>query len=328
MVHNRFTIIIPALNEEEFIGECLASIEKLNYPKNLVEVIVVDNGSQDQTITIAKRHNVKVISHQDCNVSQLRNLGAKNASHEILAFVDADCRVPIHWLLDAQICLNRPGVGAVGCWYRLPRGNTTWVDAVWDIHMMSRRNKIGNVGWVPSGNFIISKDIFNKVKGFDESLITSEDVDICGRIQKAGFTIYSHPKLAIEHLGEPHSIAKYFKKETWRGKGVFQNFLRYLPQVKLNKALILAFLTLFLCMGTVVGVGVEIFAGHMQIFISCLIILLSIPLILSVKTLTTKRRQWKYFLPLAFLFLLYSMARAASICEPKLWTTAQNHRSR
>lgn len=320
------SIIIPALNEEEFIGGCLYSISQLRYPKDLIEVIVVDNGSIDRTVDIARRYQARILSQKDCTVSQLRNLGAQAAKNPILAFVDADCSVPSDWLKNALALLHKEGVGAVGCWYKLPVNKTTWVDSVWDIHMRQRRESIGEVNWVPSGNFIISRKVFSQIKGFDESLMTSEDVDICTRIRNTGLAIYSHPKLAAEHLGEPHSISKYFKKESWRGKGVFQNFLRNLPQLKLNKAIVLAFLTLISCAGVIVGAGVDLISGKVHLLMVSTAILLFVPLALSFKTLMGKKQKWKYLMPLAFLFLIYSVARASSLCEPKVWSSFQNQR--
>jgi glycosyltransferase involved in cell wall biosynthesis len=318
---DKISIIIPARNEEQYLERCLSSIEEIDYPQDHIEVIVVDNGSTDRTVEIAKSHQAKVFIRGDgCNVSQLRNFGAKMAKNKILAFVDADCSVPSRWIWDALKFLQLSKVGAVGCWYKLPEQRTTWVESVWDIQMMGRRNLIGEVNWVPSGNFVVSKDIFFQIEGFDESLVTSEDVDICSRIIKEGYSVYSHPKLAIEHLGEPNSVFKYFKKESWRGQGVFQNFLRHLPHLKLNKALLLAFLTLSLCAGVIFGLTVGLTIGNTQILGMSTLLLISVPLILSIKTLMGKKQSLRYLVPLAFLFFLYSVARASSLCDPKVWT--------
>jgi glycosyltransferase involved in cell wall biosynthesis len=314
---NAFSIIIPTLNAEKFIDKCLTSIDNLDYPKDAVEVIIVDNGSTDKTLAIAKEHNAKIFIKEKCNVSELRNFGAQQAVNNLLAFVDSDCALPAHWLREAKEFLRLNGVAAIGCWYKLS-DSPSWIEKVWDIHMRDRRSVIGEINWVPSGNFIIYREIFEKIHGFDESLITSEDVDICERIRHLGLVIYSHPSLAIEHLGDSNTIKKYFKKESWRGEGVYQNFLRHLPQLRLNKALILAFFTTLLCVGAVLGICEDFIVGDIHLFAYSVSGLILVPLLLSVKTLAV-HKQWQYLFPLAFLFLLYSIARATSPFKIRVW---------
>jgi len=92
------SIIIPAYNEERFLGRCLQSIANVDYPGELTEVLLVDNGSTDRTVEIAHSYNAKVLVDGTSNVSGLRNLGAQHAKGELLAFVDADCIVHEDWI--------------------------------------------------------------------------------------------------------------------------------------------------------------------------------------------------------------------------------------
>src|ERR1700704_3926569 len=89
------TIIIPAFNEEKMIGFCLDSLTRLNFARERFEVVVVDNGSRDKTLAIAKsfqdRLNLKVLQQAGVRISALRNLGAHAALGDIVAFLDADC---------------------------------------------------------------------------------------------------------------------------------------------------------------------------------------------------------------------------------------------
>ena len=83
------SVIIPALNEERYIENCLKSIMQQKFLN--VEVIVVANGCNDKTAEIAKKYTNKVIETEKKGVSYARNLGAKISNGEILVFVDADC---------------------------------------------------------------------------------------------------------------------------------------------------------------------------------------------------------------------------------------------
>ncbi len=98
------SIIIPAFNEARVIGKCLDSLTRLDFPPDHFEVILVDNGSADATVEIAKsfadRLNLTVLQKHGVKISALRNLGANAASGAILAFLDADCLPPPSWLTD------------------------------------------------------------------------------------------------------------------------------------------------------------------------------------------------------------------------------------
>src|SRR5215475_9251882 len=96
------SIIIPALNEEKMIGRCLESLTKLAFARDRFEVLVVDNGSRDKTLMIVEsfkdRLNLRVLQQAGVRISALRNLGARAAAGDILAFLDADCLAPTDWL--------------------------------------------------------------------------------------------------------------------------------------------------------------------------------------------------------------------------------------
>jgi len=101
-----FSIIIPARNEEHNIKICLDSIQNINYPKNLYEVIVVDDFSEDSTSSVVKQYpNIKLLQLK--NESSLKNyafkkqaiaLGVSKSKGEYIVTTDADCIVPADWL--------------------------------------------------------------------------------------------------------------------------------------------------------------------------------------------------------------------------------------
>jgi len=101
------SIIIPAYNEEDLIAECLESIKSQSY-KNL-EVIVVDDGSRDRTLEIAKGLKVKTMSQYHKGPGSARNLAASHAKGKILVFVDADMTFDKNFIRDlvAPILHNR-----------------------------------------------------------------------------------------------------------------------------------------------------------------------------------------------------------------------------
>ena len=106
------SIIIPALNEEKMIGRCLESLTQLAFAHDRFEVLIVDNGSRDRTLAIAEsfkdRLNLKILQQAGVRISALRNLGARAASGNTLAFLDADCLAPA----DNSDCNTPAGIAA------------------------------------------------------------------------------------------------------------------------------------------------------------------------------------------------------------------------
>jgi glycosyltransferase involved in cell wall biosynthesis len=213
------SIIIPARNEEVCLPDCLESIIQLDFPEEKYEVILVDNGSIDRTMEIARQYGARVFRNDTLNVSGLRNLGAQKARGKVLAFVDADCTVSPNWLSAAARYFNNDEVIAWGAPPGIPE-NSTWVQQTWYI-VRRPFKKIMDVEWLESMNLFVRKDIFLSVNGFTENLTTCEDVDFCYRLKKFG-RIVSDNRIEVTHHGEAKTIIEFFKKEVWRGSGNFQ----------------------------------------------------------------------------------------------------------
>ncbi|MBF0511867.1 MAG: glycosyltransferase [Candidatus Omnitrophica bacterium] len=311
------SIIIPVLNAQRYIGPCLEALLAQDYPKDKFEIIVLDNGSLDKTVDIIKKYPVKFVVKTRGTISALRNWGVKQARGNIFSFIDADCLAPSGWLSCASSLLQLDNVGAVGCWYVLPE-STTIIERTWDMITDLRRQQTGPIDWVPSGDLTISKKVFEQIGGFDEYLMTDEDVDICRRIIKTGREVYSHPSLAVKHLGNPKTLKQFFFKEKWRGEGVVQGFFRKLPQMELNKALIFGAISLFFVLGVLGGMVLWITKGTASVVIISILGLLVIPFLMTIKILL-QRQEWDKFFILLLLFVVYGLARAASILNGKVW---------
>src|SRR3954465_8594010 len=81
-----FSVIIPTYNEERFIRQCLDSIRAQRVAADQVEIVVVDNGSIDRTLTICQEYTNRILSHPELRVGAMRNQGAASATGHVLAF--------------------------------------------------------------------------------------------------------------------------------------------------------------------------------------------------------------------------------------------------
>src|SRR5699024_10628440 len=129
-VNRRFSIVIPAHNEERYLARTLEHLAKLAYPSQLYEVVVVENGSSDQTFEIAKRFesgNVQVLRSAQPGVSAAKNLGIDrlSPSSDWVVFLDADTVLTPSFLvdLDARLGANSKPL-AVGTARVLPMGGS------------------------------------------------------------------------------------------------------------------------------------------------------------------------------------------------------------
>jgi len=212
------SFVIPVRNDAVRLRKCLASIHANDYPIENVEIIVVDNGSSDGSRIVASDAGTTVLSAPDQSVAQLRNMGAAAARSGILAFVDADHVLGSEWIRTAVDVLGRnPAFGAVGALYHAPEDGT-WVQRAYD---RLRGRRVGNqpVEWLGAGNMAVRREAFERVGGFDPSLVTCEDVDLCKRLRAAGFGVMADDRLVTVHRGDPATLGALFRGELWRGRG-------------------------------------------------------------------------------------------------------------
>ena len=249
------SIIIPAKNEEKFLPLCLGSIQQLDYPKEAIEVIVVDNGSTDHTREIALSFGAIVLRDDTKHVSGLRNLGAKEAKGEILTFLDADCTVAPDWLQAAERYFYNNEVVAWGAPPGIPDG-ATWVQKAWYM-IRKKEHEVQNVDWLESMNLFVPKIKFSLVDGFNEELITCEDVDLSYRLSSQG-KIVADARICVIHLGEAATIAQFWRKELWRGLGNFQG-LRYHGVIlkELPSLMIPAYFSIMLLAGLILSLTIS-----------------------------------------------------------------------
>ncbi|WP_226377955.1 glycosyltransferase [Citrifermentans bremense] len=207
------SVIIPTYNCEAYIRLCIESVLESDYPSDRLEIVVVDNMSTDSSATVAGGYNVRVIKSTARTIAKVRNDGVQVAKGEILAFVDSDCQIPKKWISTAVKLLSRPQVGMVGAGYRVPP-DAAWVEKAW---LYEAKNQEKSVSFLPSGNMIVTTGLFKDLNGFDESLVTCEDADLCERAVKKGVVLLNSSDLQSIHLRNPKTLLQFFLKEKWYG---------------------------------------------------------------------------------------------------------------
>jgi GT2 family glycosyltransferase len=186
----RVSVIVCSCNGAATIADCLAGIEWLDYPN--FETVVVDDGSIDGTAAVAADFDVKLIRTENHGLSSARNTGIDAASGDIVAFLDDDSVPDRHWLrylVSALVDEDHAGVGGPNI---PPTGSATLSQAIacgpgGPIHVLVS-DKIAE--HIPGCNMAFWKDALEAVGGFDPQFrVAGDDVDICWRLQKHGWTL-------------------------------------------------------------------------------------------------------------------------------------------
>jgi glycosyltransferase involved in cell wall biosynthesis len=170
LVKNPFiSAIIPAYNEELYIEKCIASLKNQDLDESMYEIIVVDNGSNDNTYELAKNTGVTVLKEPQRGVSSARNKGAGHARGELLVFPDADCLYPKDWLTRiVNIFKESSDLDALG-------GTFVFYDATPFWEKASVISKIF-VYHIAGGNMAVRKKAFQQVGGFDTRYNIGEEL--------------------------------------------------------------------------------------------------------------------------------------------------------
>jgi len=219
------SIIVTTFNSESTIDECLRSILELDYPKQLLEVIVIDGGSTDSTTERAKAYPVKLISSQ-LNPPAAYNLVLKTVENEIIGLIDSDAKVEKGWLRKLVKHLDDPKVagasGTVETWNK-----DKLVPRAIGYELSYRYRRLPNtVERVATMNLLLKKKVTLEIGGFDEALPTQYDTDIGARLAQAGYRIAFDAEAICYHFHRP-TLRTFFKQQYKYGQNTWKLYFKH-----------------------------------------------------------------------------------------------------
>ena len=263
------SVIICTHNRASMLADCINSM--LNQTiKNCFEILIVDNNSIDNTEEIAKdfaknNNNIKYFKETIVGYSAPRNCGWKNATGNIIAYIDDDEIAATDWLESIEKTFQKEEKPDIVGGIYLIKYDETPPD--WFIESMGGTDKNRQKGilnqrkdcYLAGGNIAFKKEVLEKLNGFSDDfnmknvfLMVGEDTDICQRAVKAGFRLYYNPQIVIYHRMNQNNYDIEFRKQKAKKTGMaarfvlgrlpfFSHYFKYLTY----SAMILAFTEIF-----------------------------------------------------------------------------------
>jgi len=213
MVGRMISVIVPSLNEEKYIEPTLKALRNQDY-KGEYEIIVVDGGSKDKTVKIAKKYADKVIVVGK-GIGKGRNEGAKVAKGDIFIFVDADTILLFNVLTEIKKSFRKKGVVGASCPVLPISAQVKDFMPYWIYNLFAKSTTKTDKSRLATICFACRKDVFEKVGGFREDDKIGEDFDLTEKLSKIGEIRFTEETLAmtsprrLRHWGRLKGVGKY-----------------------------------------------------------------------------------------------------------------------
>ncbi len=182
------SVIIPTLNEQDWIKKCVSALEHQTVPREKYEIIVVDSTSKDNTLKIAKKIADRVEICERKGAGNGRNVGAKCAKGKYVAFVDADTIVSKTWVEGVIEGLDE-GVGVLGPFETIEKDSLKIELFFKWWNLQDRLSTFLGAPTFPGFSMGVRKKEFEKLGGFRH--ITAEDLELGLRLGKKGKVVFN-----------------------------------------------------------------------------------------------------------------------------------------
>lgn len=300
------SFIIPAYNAHNHIGRCLEAIKAIDHPRDRFEIVIADNGSSDDTLEIAGRFTDKIIIDAATSVGRLRNLGAARSAGDLFVFIDSDCIIRPDWLKKATAYFKDDAIGAVGARTYVLTSEAGWIEDAWGAYRDKDRG-VKEARWVISAAMAVRKESFLAIGGFDEALVSCEDVEFGYRMNKR-YKVISDEGLAPLHLKKSPTLAAFFQAEAWRGRDSFKVGLKYLGEKgEIRSLLVLSYY--FLLFALFVPVTMLSLVTKNAWYFSGVVLAMIIPLGIISSEVALRKKKISYLWKFLVLFGIYFSAR-------------------
>lgn len=200
IVDPKFSLIIPSHNAQNSIRQCLDAVFALERAGSF-EVILADDGSKDQTLGIAQKYSCRIVTiDSNRGASFARNRGAEQAKGEILLFVDSDVVLPGNTLSIILDAFSRAAADCVVGLFSAENPYPDFFSQYKSYYCYFKYRELPQAVAVNTAITAVKRNVFEKLHGFDEKMLGSEDNEFAQRLFDQGFKIFIEHDLHVLHL--------------------------------------------------------------------------------------------------------------------------------
>jgi glycosyltransferase involved in cell wall biosynthesis len=217
----RISVVVPAYNAEATIDLCLQALARQTMLQERYEVIVVDDGSTDDTCARVRAHPaVRLLVQSHAGPAAARNLGVQHARGEIVLFTDADCEPAVDWIERMVAPFADKGIVGVKGAYRTRQRERVarFVQAEYETrydHMARRMAREASIDFVDTYAAGYRRDVLMASGGFDTAFpgASVEDQELSFRLAKQGGRMVFVPSAVVYHWGHARTVRSYARKK-------------------------------------------------------------------------------------------------------------------
>ncbi len=209
------SVVVPARNAASMIDDCLSGLQTQSVPEDRYEVIVVDDGSTDETPGIVEKHDVTLVSQPPRGPAAARNKGVATSEGEIVLFTDADCVPDENWIAEMVRSFGDAEVVGVKGVYRTRQKDIVarFVQCEYEerYELMARRRWIDFIDTYSAG---YRREVFLAQGGFDTRYPNAsvEDQELSFRLAERGHKMVFNPQAIVYHQ-HPKTLTAYFRRK-------------------------------------------------------------------------------------------------------------------
>jgi glycosyltransferase involved in cell wall biosynthesis len=289
------TVVVPTYNAARTIAACVEACLAQNYPG--VEVIVVDDGSTDDTAALVQRYPVRYLRQDNAGPASARNLGWRAAVGEIICFTDSDCVPARDWISRLLEGYTADEIAGVGGTYTIANADSLLATCVHEEIVQRHLAMAKYVNYLGSFNVSYRRAVLEEVDGFDESyrIASGEDNDLSYRVIKRGYRLVFAGKAEVAHY-HPSNLWRYLRQQFWHGYWRMKLYRQH-PDMSGGDVYsgLLDYVQPPLCMGTLALMPVTLIWPVLWTLVGSLALLdlcLQIPSALRVVRRTGKPKLW------------------------------------
>jgi glycosyltransferase involved in cell wall biosynthesis len=208
---SRMSVVIPHLNQPDFLARCLASLAAGKRAPD--EVIVVDNGSHDLPEAVCATYGARLLTEPEPGPGPARNCGVAASAGDILAFIDADCLADPGWLASAETAMADPTATVLGGDVRIALvdpNRMNMLEAYESVYAYRMDRYIAREGFTGTGNLVVRREVLADVGPF-AGIGVAEDRDWGRRATAKGYRIRFIPEMKAYHPAR-QNLTELFQK--------------------------------------------------------------------------------------------------------------------